>query len=239
MRLKARRRGPIGVTGAVLRGLLGLALLLALLFAGALGYDTVAPPVSTLMLGRMLTGQGYRRDPVSLAAVSPVMIATVLASEDSRFCRNDGVDWESLEAVMSDPDGPSRGASTITMQVARNLFLWQGRSKLRKALEIAVALLLDRVWSKARVLDAYLNIAEWGDGVFGIEAASEETFHKPARALGPREAALLATSLPNPRERDAADPEPFQRRLAAHLVKRARGMPEWLDCLPAGSRYGD
>ena len=223
----------------LLRGRLAAMLALALAFAGLLAYDTLAPPVSTLMLGRLVTGQGYRRDYVRLDAVSPVMLASVLASEDARFCRNGGVDWGSLKEVLSDSDGPSRGASTITMQVAKNLFLWPGRSSLRKGIEIAVALVLGRVWSKAHTLEVYLNVAEWGDGVFGIEAAAQETFHKSASALGAREAALLATSLPNPRERDAGDPEPFQRKLASHLVSRARGMPEWLDCLPAGSRYGE
>ena len=223
----------------LLRGLLAATLALALAFAGLLAYDTLAPPVSTLMLGRLVSGQNYRRDYVPLAAVSPVMLASVLASEDARFCRNGGVDWDSLKEVLSDADGPSRGASTITMQVAKNLFLWPGRSSLRKGIEIAIALVLSRVWSKAHTLEVYVNVAEWGDGVFGIEAAAQETFGKPARELGAREAALLATSLPNPRERDAADPEPFQRKLAAHLVSRAKGMPEWLDCLPEGSRYGE
>ncbi len=241
MRLKTRRRGGVGLTlpGLILRGLLAAVLALALAFAGALAYDTAAPPMSMLMLGRTLPGRDYRREYVRLADVSPVLLATVLASEDARFCRNDGVDWDSLREVLSDSDGPSRGASTITMQVAKNLFLWPGRSSLRKGVEIAMALALGRVWSKARTLEAYLNVAEWGDGVFGIEAAAQETFGKPASALSAREAALLATSLPNPKERDAGDPEPFQRRLAAHLVRRAKGMPEWLDCLPEASRYGD
>ncbi len=235
MRLK--RRGP-GLLGFVLRGLLTLAVAFAAAFAGLLALDTAAAPVSTLMLGRALEGKGYRRDYVPLSAVAPVALAAVIASEDARFCRNDGVDWDSLKEVLSDADGPSRGASTITMQTAKNLFLWPGRSSVRKGIEIGVALLLGKVWSKAHTLEVYLNVAEWGEGVFGIEAAAQVYFNKSARDLDAREAALLATSLPNPSERDAGNPEPFQRRLAAGLIARARGMPEYFDCLPQGSRYG-
>jgi monofunctional biosynthetic peptidoglycan transglycosylase len=156
----------------------------------------------------------------------------VIASEDARFCLNDGVDWDALYQVMHKAGPPSRGASTITMQTAKNLFLWPGRSKVRKGLEIGVALILGKVWSKAHVMEAYLNIAEWGDGLFGVEAAARRYFHKSASQLDAREAALLATSLPNPIKRDAAHPGPMQRLLAARLIARARGSGEWLDCLP-------
>ncbi len=213
---------------------------LAVAFVGLLAIDTATPPISTLMVGRLLEGRGYERDYVRLAAIAPVAIASVIASEDARYCRNDGVDWDSLHEVLdtADADGPSRGASTITMQTAKNLFLWPGRSSIRKGIEIGIALMLGKVWSKAHTLEVYLNIAEWGDGLFGIEAAAQRYFGKSARDLNAREAALLATSLPNPIERDAANPEPFQRRLAASIVARARGSGEWLACLPRGSRYG-
>jgi monofunctional biosynthetic peptidoglycan transglycosylase len=128
-------------------------------------------------------------------------------------------------------DGPSRGASTITMQTAKNLFLWPGRSKIRKGIEIVVALMLGKVWSKAQTVEVYLNIAEWGDGIFGIEAASRHYFGKDARDLDSREAALLATSLPNPILRDAAHPKTFQRRLAAGLIVRTRASTDYFDCL--------
>ena len=237
MRLKRRAPGVFGIIKrAVAFGFIMLLAAVLVLFA----VDTVLPPISTLMIGRLVEGQGYQRDYVPLSAIAPVAIASVIASEDARYCRNDGVDWDSLHAVLSDADadGPSRGASTITMQTVKNLFLWPGRSTIRKGIEIAVALVLGKVWSKGHTIEVYLNIAEWGDGLFGIEAAAQHYFGKSARRLDAHEAALLATSLPNPIDRDAANPEPFQRKLAASIVARARGSAEWLDCLPRHARYG-
>jgi len=186
------------------------------------------------MLGRMAIGKSYERVYVRLADIAPVAVASVIASEDDGFCHNDGVDWDALHDVVSGAgrNGPSRGASTITMQTAKNLFLWPGRSVIRKGIEIGVALVLDKAWSKARTVEIYLNIAEWGDGVFGIEAAARHYFHKRASELDAREAALLATSLPNPIKRNAARPSPMQRILAARIVARARDTAEQLDCLP-------
>lgn len=204
------------------------------IFTGLLGLYSFVPPVSTLMLGRTLTGKSYERTYVRLTDVAPVLVASVIASEDAQFCRHGGVDWGALRKVIdeADEDGPSRGASTITMQTAKNLFLWHGRSKLRKGLEIGIALVLGKVWSRAHTLEVYLNIAEWGDGLFGIEAASQHYFKKRASLLNAREAALLTTSLPNPILRNAARPRPFQNRLAARIAARARGSSQWLDCLP-------
>lgn len=231
MAVRRRRRNGLGIAWRVVVGAIAI---LALVFAILLTIDTIAPPVSTLMLGRTLSGRTYERRWVPLKAIAPVLVASVIASEDARFCRNDGVDWDSLHQVLedADADGPSRGASTITMQTAKNLFLWPGRSAIRKGIEIVIALGLNTVWTKAHTIEVYLNIAEWGDGLFGIEAAAQHYFHKSAARLDARESALLATSLPNPIERDAADPEPFQRRLAGSLMARAHGSEEWLDCLP-------
>jgi monofunctional biosynthetic peptidoglycan transglycosylase len=218
--------------GALARGALLAGLALAGIFAGLVVLYAFAPPVSTLMLGRKIEGKSYERTYVRLNEISPTVVAAVIASEDARFCRNGGVDWDALHEVMNDEDGPKRGASTITMQTAKNLFLWPGRSTLRKGIEIPVALVLGKVWTKARTIEIYLNIAEWGDGLFGVEAAAQRYFHKKASQLDAREAALLATSLPNPIKRDAGHPTSFQRRLAAGIVARARGSAEWLDCLP-------
>lgn len=227
----ARRRGILGTLVRVAALAVGA---LALVVVGLLLLWSVAPPVSTLMLARTLEGRPYVRDYVPLRDISPILVASVIASEDARFCRNDGVDWDALHEVMAeaDADGPSRGASTITMQTAKNLFLWPGRSVVRKAIEIPLALLLGKVWSKGHVLEVYFNIAEWGDDLFGVEAAAQRYFHTSARRLDANEAALLATSLPNPIERDAAHPRPFQRRLAASIRARARASGEWLACLP-------
>lgn len=197
-----------------------------------------APPVSTLMLGRWLTLQGVERDHVGLDEISPHLALAVLTSEDGRFCEHGGVDWEVLRAVVeeADEDGPARGASTIPMQTAKNLFLWPGRSYLRKGLELPVALYLDLVWSKRRMMEVYLNVAEWGEGVFGAEAAARRYFRKPAKALTRREAALLASALPNPLARNPGRPSARHQALAARLMARMEATAPYAACLkPSGS----
>jgi monofunctional biosynthetic peptidoglycan transglycosylase len=216
------------------RGLALVGLALVCVFAALVALYAVAPPVSTLMLGRKIRGESYERISVRLSDVAPAAIAVVVASEDARFCQNDGVDWGALHQVLGGwgEDGPRRGASTITMQTAKNLFLWPGRSAVRKGVEIAMALVLGKVWSKSRTLEVYLNIAKWGDGMFGIEIAAQRYFHKRASQLDADQAALLATALPNPIRRNPAHPSMFQRRLAAGVIARASGNSEWLNCLP-------
>jgi monofunctional biosynthetic peptidoglycan transglycosylase len=210
---------------------LGLALLVAL--AGLILLWRVVPPVSTLMLARWVTFRGVERTYVPLARISPRLVAAVVISEDALFCRHHGVDWGALNEVINeaDEDGPSRGASTITMQTAKNLFLWPQRSTIRKGLEIPLALVLDRAWGKKRVLEVYLNIAEWGPGLFGAEAAARHYFHKSAADLTQREASLLATALPNPILRDASRPKRRQAVLAAINAGRVAGAEGYLDCV--------
>ena len=191
------------------------------------------PPVSTLMAARWATLRGVERIYVPLARISPRLIAAVVTSEDALFCRHHGVDWGALNEVISeaDDDGPSRGASTITMQTAKNLFLWPGRSAIRKGLEIPLALVLDRTFGKRRVLEVYLNIAEWGDGLFGAEAAARRYFHKSASELTQREASLLATALPNPVLRDPGRPKRRHAVLAAINAGRMAGAESYLECV--------
>jgi monofunctional biosynthetic peptidoglycan transglycosylase len=155
-------------------------------------------------------------------------------SEDGQFCRHSGVDWGALNEVLedADEDGPARGASTIAMQTTKNLFLWPSRSVLRKGMEIPLALALDFFWSKRRILEVYLNIAEWGpNGEFGAEAAARAAFGKSAGALTLRESALLATSLPNPLIRLPGRPRAGQVRLAERVAVRVGQSGPWLDCL--------
>lgn len=187
---------------------------------------TVVTPVSTRMVWRMVTLKGYERSIVPLDAVARPVPAVLIASEDAQFCRHRGVDWRELMAVIEDEDGPSRGASTLSMQVARNLFLWQGdtgpTAVIRKGLEIPLALMIDLVWSKRRMMEIYLNIAEWGPGgEFGIEAGAQRAFGKPASRLTMGEAALLVSILPNPIRRDARAPSAGVRRKAAIISRRA------------------
>lgn len=203
----------------MLRWAVRVAVLAALLGAAALALQSAIRPVSTLMLARWALGQPVDRRWVPLSAVSPKLVASVILSEDGQFCREHGVDFGALREVIGDGDGaPSRGASTLTMQVAKNLFLWPGRSYLRKALEIPLAILLDGLWGKRKVLEAYLNVAEWGDGVYGIEAAAQRDFRVPAAALTARQAALLATALPNPVLRSVVQPSRRHRQLARRIL---------------------
>jgi monofunctional biosynthetic peptidoglycan transglycosylase len=209
----------------------GLGLLV--LLAGLIALWRFVPPVSTLMLARWATFRGVERVYVPLARISPLLIAAVVTSEDALFCRHRGVDWGALNEVINeaDEDGPSRGASTITMQTAKNLFLWPQRSTIRKGLEIPLALALDRAWGKRRVLEVYLNIAEWGDGVFGAEAAARRYFHKSAADLSQREASLLATALPNPISRNPSRPKQRHAVLAAINAGRVVGAESYLECV--------
>lgn len=232
-RARVRSRGPLGWSHRVLKAaLVGLALLAAV-FAGLVLYDGTGPAVSTLMVAHRLGGGSVDRRWAPLGSLSPHLIDAVVMSEDGQFCRHNGVDWHQMQEVLDDPDGPQRGASTITMQVARNLFLWNGRflGFVRKGLEIPLAMLLDAVWGKKRVLEVYLNIAEWGDGVYGAEAAARRDFGKSAADLTSREASLLATALPNPFLRDPARPKRGHREVAAVNMARAREAAEWTGCL--------
>ncbi|WP_409565066.1 monofunctional biosynthetic peptidoglycan transglycosylase [Methylobacterium sp. J-090] len=234
------RRRPVQAAtrparGRSLRRLVGLAMLVPALVLGfllvmALVYSAVTPP-STLMLGRWVALKPVDRQSVPLAAISPHLVQAVIASEDQRFCLHNGVDWGALRDVVDDEEGPSRGASTISMQTVKNVFLWPGRSVLRKGLEIPLALATDALWGKRRMLEVYLNVAEWGEGVFGAEAAAQRWFGKPARDLTRGEAALLAAVLPNPILRNPALPSRGVRAQAARIQARMNGVAGLMGCL--------
>lgn len=185
------------------------------------------------MLGRWLTLRSVERVYVSLDDISPHLPLAVMTSEDSRFCEHGGVDWIALREVVedADDDGPSRGASTIPMQVAKNLFLWQSRSYIRKGMEIPVALYLDLIWSKRQMMEVYLNVAEWGEGVFGAEAAAQKYFRKSAKNLTRREAALLARALPNPLRRNPSRPTKRLSALAGQLQARMTAAAPYSACM--------
>jgi monofunctional biosynthetic peptidoglycan transglycosylase len=190
-------------------------------------------PVSTLMLWDLVTLQGYDRRWVDFGDISPNLVQSVMMSEDGQFCIHSGVDWVQMNGVIQDAlDGEStRGASTIPMQTAKNLFLWNGRSFVRKGLELPLALGADLVWSKRRLMEIYLNIAEWGPGIYGIEAAAQHHFKVSAAKLTRRQASLLAVSLPNPITRIASKPGKGMKRLAGLIERRAKGSGEYIKCL--------
>ena len=181
-------------------------------------------PVSALMAWRTLKGAPVTRQWIDFSAISPALPRSVVGSEDAKFCSHHGIDWDALQDVIDDAgDGEvARGGSTITQQVAKNLFLWPGRSVIRKGLELPLALWIDLVLPKQRILEIYLNIAELGpSGQFGAEAGANYAFGRSAAALSPREAALLAAILPNPVKRSARTPGPGVRRLAGTYTARA------------------
>jgi len=192
----------------------------------------VNPLVTPLMLIRLaqsavhLRWIGIDHRPVPLARVSPALLRAVIAAEDAHFFAHWGVDVDALRKARAwnerhAAQGRVRGASTITMQCARNVFLWQGRTYVRKALEIWFTGLLELFWSKRRILEVYLNVIEWGPGVYGVQAASEHYFNVPASRLDARQAALLAAVLPSPLERNPADPTPSVDRRATMIARRA------------------
>jgi monofunctional biosynthetic peptidoglycan transglycosylase len=146
--------------------------------------------------------------------ISPQLALAVIAAEDQRFPEHNGFDFKQIQKAMDEAErgGRSRGASTITQQVAKNLFLWNGRSYVRKGLEAWFTLLIETLWPKQRILEVYLNIAEFGRGIYGAEAAARRFFHKPARNLSRAEAARLAAVLPSPRRYSADNPGPYVQR---------------------------
>jgi monofunctional biosynthetic peptidoglycan transglycosylase len=221
------------LTGTIARVVLRVGLALALGFAALILIYRFLPPISTLMLARWLEGETVERRYVPLERVSGLLRAAVIVSEDARFCEHNGVDWGALRWVLHHPgaNGPKRGASTIPMQTAKNLFLWTSRSYIRKAIEIPLALLIDFEWPKRRILEVYLNLAEWGDGIFGAEAAARHYFHKSADRLDAREAALLATALPDPRHRNAVRPSRRHIWLAARVMAHARTAGPLVECV--------
>jgi len=193
-------------------------------------YIFVNPVGTTIVTSRIVDGPLERRW-VAFDDVAKVLVVSVMMSEDARFCDHHGVDWGELSDVLDNPDGPNRGASTIAMQTVRNLFLWMSRSYIRKAIEIPLALYADAVWGKRREMEIYLNIAQWGPTIFGIEAAAQHYFKRPAKDLTASQAALLAVTLPNPIERNPARPSATMRSLARRVEGLARKSGAYIVCL--------
>ncbi|WP_274630532.1 biosynthetic peptidoglycan transglycosylase [Arvimicrobium flavum] len=191
-------------------------------------------PVSTFMLADLVTLKGYDRRWVPLDDIAPVMVHSVIMSEDGQFCSHKGVDWGELRAEVNDllAGRPIRGASTITMQTVKNLYLWhRPLGAVRKMIELPGAVYFDLVMPKRRIIEIYLNIAEWGPGVYGIEAAAQHHFKKSAKDLTRRQAALLAVTLPNPYARDPTNPSRDLRRLAARVERLAARSGAYVQCV--------
>ena len=192
-------------------------------------------PVSTPMLWRWATGGRVERTFVPIGRLAPTLPLTVILAEDASFCHNHGIDLSGVREALQQADediAEARGGSTITQQTAKNLFLWQGRSFVRKALEIPLAIWINLVLPKRRVLEIYLNIVEWGPrDQFGAEAAARWAFGKSAHDLSARESAELAAILPNPFRRSARTPSALVRRLAGVYENRAESYPAQDACI--------
>lgn len=200
----------------------GILALIAAPYVLALLYIFINPPMSFYMLREAVAGEGARWRWKDIEEISPNLTKQVIVSEDARFCEHWGVDWHAvIDAVEDADDGRPRGASTISMQTAKNAFLWNEPAYLRKVFELPLAYFIDFVWGKRRLMEIYLNIAEWGPGIFGAEAAARHHFGKSASNLTRQEAAQLAAALPNPIRRNAGSPGPRTFALASRLRARA------------------
>lgn len=219
-RIKRRKRYGLFLTA--------LSVLFVALFIApvtwSLAYLFFDPPSTVLMLERAAEGQSVRHAPVPITRMSPYIVRSVIAAEDANFCTHHGFDVAAIQdAIESNADGGRmRGGSTISQQTAKNLFLWPQRSWVRKGLETYFTALIEFMWPKRRIMEAYLNAAEWGDGIFGIEAAARARFGVSAADLTPLQAARLAAVLPSPNRWSATSPGPYVRGRAASIVARAQ-----------------
>jgi monofunctional biosynthetic peptidoglycan transglycosylase len=182
-------------------------------------YSFLNPPYTAYMLAEAIRQGGIKRDWVSLEEMAPDVPRAVVAAEDANFCLHWGFDMAAIRDAID--EGGGRGASTLSQQTVKNVFLWQGRSWPRKALEAAMTPVAELIWTKRRTLEIYLNVAEFGRGVFGIEAAAQHYFGVSARELSGARAALLAAALPDPKERNPARPSGFLRKRARQILSGA------------------
>jgi len=205
-----------------------LTLLILLPPAVMLIYRFVPPPGTPLMLIRSFEGQPRHSKWVPAEEISPEMFRAVIASEDAKFCRHHGFDWQAMNEDFERYEegvGKLRGASTISMQTAKNLFLWPGRTFLRKGLEAPLTAELELILPKKRIIELYLNIIEMGPGIYGVEEASQEAFHHSAKTLNRREAALLAAILPSPLKSSASHPSAYILRRIGTIEARLEDVP--------------
>lgn len=189
-------------------------------------YRVVPVPLTPLMLIRLVEGYGIEHDWVSYDEIAPIMVRSVVAAEDGKFCSHWGFDWGAITEALDDAEdgGRLRGGSTISQQTAKNVFLWPGRSWLRKGLEAGFTVAIEMVWGKRRIVEVYLNSVEFGPGVYGVEAAARHHFGIGAAQLSGRQAALLAAVLPNPIRFSASKPSAYVNRYASRIEGRARAI---------------
>lgn len=214
-----------GAFGRLIQGLFMLALVFGLIgpVLTTVVYRFVPPPITWLMIQRMVEGQGFRREWVPLEEISPRLVRTLIAAEDARFCEHKGFDFTAIEKAMaSNAKGRNlRGGSTISQQTAKNVFLWPQRSWVRKGLEAYFTVLIEVIWGKERIMEVYLNTIEWGPGIYGAEAAAQKNFGVSAKNLTAAQAARLAAIVPSPLKWRAAAPGPYVQRRSGKITKAA------------------
>ena len=215
--------------GVVRRIFLFVLRLLIILFTAHFLYAVlliwVMPPVTITQISGIIKGHGFDRTNISLEEIDPQTALAFIASEDQRFAEHNGFDWESIEkAIEHNKENPDRmrGASTISQQVAKNVFLWQGRSWFRKGLEFYSTFLIELLWSKRRILEVYLNVAQTGKGIYGVEAAAQNYYNKSASKLTNTEAARIVACLPNPEVYSVTKPGPFVKRRTQWILKQMK-----------------
>jgi monofunctional biosynthetic peptidoglycan transglycosylase len=207
------RRRALRWVGRILAGIGAIYAVLILLFS------FLPPPINFYQIAETWRLGGIEKDWVPMEDIAPVMARSAVAAEDANFCRHWGFDMAAIREAIE--DGATRGGSTISQQVVKNVFLWQDRSWLRKALEAALTPVVELIWTKRRVLEVYLNVAEFGEGVFGVQAAAQHYFGVDAKDLTAVQAARLAAVLPNPKERNPAKPSDFVRKKARQVLSGA------------------
>jgi monofunctional glycosyltransferase len=210
--MRPLRRG-LRLAGRIALGIGGLFLALILIFA------VVPPPINFYQVQESIRLGGIEKDWVSMDEIAPVMARSVVAAEDANFCLHWGFDMGAIRAALD--EGSGRGASTISQQTVKNVFLWQGRNWVRKAAEAVLTPVVELIWTKRRVLTVYLNVAEFGEGIFGVQAAAQHYFGVDAADLTAVQAARLASVLPDPKDRDAGKPGPLVRRRAGQVLDGA------------------
>ena len=239
VRPKVRQRGAAagrgasrgrGVGGGFWRFVRRLVLILVLVVvlvppASVLVYRFVPPPITILMITRLIQGHGMDYQWRSLGDMSPALPRAAVASEDARFCSHHGFDFTAMEKAMRNNErrpGRIRGGSTISQQTAKNVFLWPGRDYVRKGIEAWYTVLIEAIWGKPRIMEMYLNVVEFGPGVYGAEAASQRYFHQPASRLSAAQAARLIAVLPKPLSWAVDEPGRYVVRRTGH-IDRAMG----------------
>jgi monofunctional glycosyltransferase len=219
------KKARSGLAGRLVRwAMLGVLVFVILGPIAVVGlYRIVPPPITWLMVERLIQGRGFDRRWVPLDQISPQLVRAVIASEDSGFCQHHGFDFAAIEKALhhNAVSQRIRGGSTISQQTAKNIFLWPHRDWVRKGLETWFTVLIETLWGKPRIMEVYLNSIEWGPGVYGAEAAAQHNFRTSAARLSPAQAARLAAIIPKPLAWRAAAPGPYVRRRSGTIVARA------------------